>query len=354
MDIDNTVYFFIDEKIMNTDPDDETFNCMERIEQKYIQEAEEQEAYRYPHPSTNTPIILLLTTILLTSCATVLTCLSLMTSHWEYISWNIHKIRNIEKSKAPVNAPPYVILEPLLDDTIVKISINHFLYNNKPENTSLNVQANATVTVYFVPMNGGIWTMCVQLNEQQLHILKGIDFPIDCIYYLSSKQFKDEEHLTSTWNYRMKNVSISSALVCLILLVSAAVIGTLGIIKHQLSAILITGIMYLLAGTFALIIVLILHIKKIDYSAHQENYDNSGILNTTVSHIIDDGIVQRSRNAANMQYSKIWKQYYTAREFKFGWSYDVGIVGVLISMITSVMWIVMAKVLRYTTVGISV
>lgn len=48
----------------------------------------------------------------------------------------------------------------------------------------------------------------------------------------------------------MKNVSISSGLVCLILLGSAAMIGTFGVIKHQLSAILITGVMYLLAGRF--------------------------------------------------------------------------------------------------------
>lgn len=46
----------------------------------------------------------------------------------------------------------------------------------------------------------------------------------------------------------MQNVSISCALVCLIILASAALIGAFGILKHQLSAILVTGVMYLLAG----------------------------------------------------------------------------------------------------------
>lgn len=46
----------------------------------------------------------------------------------------------------------------------------------------------------------------------------------------------------------MQNVSISCALVSLIILASAALIGAFGILKHQLSAILVTGVMYLLAG----------------------------------------------------------------------------------------------------------
>ncbi len=46
----------------------------------------------------------------------------------------------------------------------------------------------------------------------------------------------------------MQNVSISCALVCLILLVCAALIGAFGVFKNQLSAILVTGVMYLLAG----------------------------------------------------------------------------------------------------------
>lgn len=38
-------------------------------------------------------------------------------------------------------------------------------------------------------------------------------------------------------------------MVCVILLGSAALLGTFGIIKRQLSAILVTGVMYILAGT---------------------------------------------------------------------------------------------------------
>lgn len=46
----------------------------------------------------------------------------------------------------------------------------------------------------------------------------------------------------------MQNLSISCALVALIILGSAALTGTFGVCKRQISAILVTGVMYLLAG----------------------------------------------------------------------------------------------------------
>lgn len=46
----------------------------------------------------------------------------------------------------------------------------------------------------------------------------------------------------------MHNLSISCSLVCLIILGSAALLGAFGICQRQISAILVTGVMYLLAG----------------------------------------------------------------------------------------------------------
>lgn len=48
----------------------------------------------------------------------------------------------------------------------------------------------------------------------------------------------------------MQNLSISCALVCLIILGSAALIGAFGVCQRQISAILVTGVMYLLAGEY--------------------------------------------------------------------------------------------------------
>lgn len=48
----------------------------------------------------------------------------------------------------------------------------------------------------------------------------------------------------------MQNLSISCALVCLIILGSSALVGLFGVVKHQISAVLVTGVMYLLAGIY--------------------------------------------------------------------------------------------------------
>ena len=46
----------------------------------------------------------------------------------------------------------------------------------------------------------------------------------------------------------MHNLSISCAVVCVILLGAAAILGLFGILRRELSAVLVTGVMYILAG----------------------------------------------------------------------------------------------------------
>lgn len=46
----------------------------------------------------------------------------------------------------------------------------------------------------------------------------------------------------------MQNLSISCSLVCLIILGSAVLVGLFGLCRNQISAVLVTGVMYLLAG----------------------------------------------------------------------------------------------------------
>lgn len=48
----------------------------------------------------------------------------------------------------------------------------------------------------------------------------------------------------------MQNLSISCSLVCLIILGSAALVGAFGVCQRQISAVLVTGVMYLLAGEY--------------------------------------------------------------------------------------------------------
>lgn len=57
----------------------------------------------------------------------------------------------------------------------------------------------------------------------------------------------------------------------MIILGSAALVGAFGVCQRQISAILITGVMYLLAGMYVLCVVLFLSILNIEVSHWSRN-----------------------------------------------------------------------------------
>lgn len=150
----------------------------------------------------------------------------------------------------------------------------------------------------------------------------------------------------------MQNLSISCSLVCLIILGSAALVGAFGVCQRQISAILITGVMYLLAGMywnlyftmeysnwyihstalFALFTLMIIHFKR-QQGRPMLDSDYDGTV---------DGIVARPGGPAIMA-----KHLLGARVFLTSWSLDLGWGGVVLCAITSVLWILLSKIMRY-------
>ncbi|XP_026324761.1 uncharacterized protein LOC113233776 isoform X2 [Hyposmocoma kahamanoa] len=127
----------------------------------------------------------------------------------------------------------------------------------------------------------------------------------------------------------MQNLSISCALVCLIVLGSAALVGTFGVCKHQISAVLITGVMYLLAGLFAMFTLMIIYFKRIQRVSTRGS-----------SHVDDtaDGVVGPRAPALALL---------SAREFSTSWSLELGWGGVALVTTTSILWILLSKIMRY-------
>ncbi|VVC88994.1 unnamed protein product [Leptidea sinapis] len=160
-----------------------------------------------------------------------------MTEHWEHVTWEKSALTTLANASNTA-------LQWLLDEKVVHVSISSIQKNeNSMERLVVQGQVEgkrargrsptrwidaitkATVSTivqctFLVPMNGGIWTMCLSLEEEEVSILSRIG---------------------------MQNLSISCALVCLIVLGSAALVGAFGVCKHQISAVLVTGVLYLLA-----------------------------------------------------------------------------------------------------------
>lgn len=88
------------------------------------------------HPS----VFFLLGTLVLTTCATGMLCGSIMTDHWEEITWDRSALEEIVNGSLK--------LHWLLDGLVAKI-------------TTLD---HGFRTAFLVPMHGGIWTLCISLR----------------------------------------------------------------------------------------------------------------------------------------------------------------------------------------------
>ncbi|XP_055906285.1 uncharacterized protein LOC129941619 isoform X2 [Eupeodes corollae] len=273
------------------------------------------------------PILFLFLTLLMTTSATAMLCAAIMTDHWEHVRWDRESLDRLSNHTG-------LILDWVLDE---KVAI---LPPKDPR--------NKRDAIFLVPMHGGIWTLCIDLPIQEMHLLKKHrKFPktaVPCVNYLAgSIDNPRSEETQNDWQHsefqtslqphlRMQNLSISCSLVCLIILGSAALVGAFGVCQRQISAILITGVMYLLAALFALFTLMIIHFKR-QQGRPMADSDFDGTV---------DGVVA-ARGVA-----RVAQRLLRARIFVTSWSLDLGWGGVVLCSITSVLWILLSKIMRFS------
>ncbi|CAG9862443.1 unnamed protein product [Phyllotreta striolata] len=262
------------------------------------------------HPS----VFFLLGTLVLTTCATGMLCAAIMTDHWEEVTWDKQSLEMLANST--------IRLEWLLDTTVARVATS---------------DKDRTIA-FLVPMHGGIWTLCVSLTDEEIGLLGRVGFPTvqSCVNYLAGgiDGLKGYEPRTD-WQHRMQNLSISCALVCLIVLGSAALVGAFGVFQHQISAVLVTGVMYLLAASFALFTLTIIHFKRM--------HTPPDMAETTAEGTVD-GVVSPTGG-------RLIKHLLPARMFTTSWSLDLGWGGVMLCVMTSVLWILLSKIMRFNPIS---
>ncbi|XP_062555102.1 uncharacterized protein LOC134220127 isoform X1 [Armigeres subalbatus] len=286
------------------------------------------------------PVLFLFFTLLMTSSATAMLCAAIMTDHWEHVSWNRENLDRLSNKSS-------IELQWYLDGRAAKFSVSdmhrrsgdgrsrdfdfprYVLKHNKPP---IDKRAN----VFLVPMNGGIWTLCIALTPDEIRSLSSDGFPqVDqCVNYLAGNAESgqiNEENTRAEWQHRMQNLSISCSLVCLIILGSAALVGAFGVCQRQISAVLVTGVMYLLAALFALFTLMIIHFKR-----------QQGRPLAEVDYGVSiDGVV-----AVKPDY--IYAQpLLDARVIVTAWSLNLGWGGVVLCAFTSFLWILLSKIMRF-------
>ena len=129
----------------------------------------------------------------------------------------------------------------------------------------------------------------------------------------------------------MQNLAIACAMVCLILLGSAILVGLFGIFRTQISAVLVTGVIYVLAALFAIFTLAIVHVK------HRNRADVYEPLDVWIKLIPD---LDRSED------------FRTARKVSLGWSLQLAWAGVGVCAIASMMWMSLSKMMRYNPISL--
>lgn len=179
-------------------------------------------------------------------------------------------------------------------------------------------------SLFLVNLNGGVHRICATLDGDDLDFLgseaKGA--PGGCISYYSSS---DEERIStlvvrSPWLDKMKNLAMSCSLVSLILVGASALVGGFGICKRQLSAVMVTGVMFILAAVFATFTSCFMHFKR---TVPQ------GVLTGTD---FDQGLPA---------------EFLRSRRFARDWAASLSWLGIALCLFTSVFWLILARIMRF-------
>lgn len=133
----------------------------------------------------------------------------------------------------------------------------------------------------------------------------------------------------------MQNLTISCSLVCLIILGTAAFLGAFGICQRQINAVLVTGVLYLLAALFALFTLMIIHFKR-HQNTSKNDVDFEGSL---------EGFVSEKGDI------RIAHHFFQARFFVSSWSFDLALVGVVLCGVTYILWIMLSKIMRFNSIS---
>ncbi|GFR05171.1 uncharacterized protein TNCT_211291 [Trichonephila clavata] len=118
----------------------------------------------------------------------------------------------------------------------------------------------------------------------------------------------------------MRNLAMSCAIVCMILLGSSAPLGILGLFKKQISTIMVTGVMYSLAAVFGVFNLVFMRFKRVKAD---------GFYTST---ILDRGIPE---------------EYLRTRLFTVGWPLSLECAGLCICFLASIFWLLLAKIFRF-------
>ncbi|XP_077526854.1 uncharacterized protein LOC144138445 [Haemaphysalis longicornis] len=184
--------------------------------------------------------------------------------------------------------------------------------------------AGQTGGFLLVNLNGGVHRMCATLDDDDLAFLgrdAASSAPGRCISYYSSSEEERASSLVvrSPWLDKMRNLAMSCSLVSLILVGASALVGGFGICKRQLSAVMVTGVMFILAAVFGVFTSCFMYFKR----------------------TVPQGVLTGTDFDTSLP-----AEFLRCRRFARDWAASLSWVGIALCLLTSVFWLILARIMR--------
>ncbi|XP_052784288.1 uncharacterized protein LOC128220072 [Mya arenaria] len=199
------------------------------------------------------------------------------------------------------------------------------------EQTQKVISSNGTQTsqvykFYLFNTYSGVWRMCDALSDESRQRLRTLtQNDVNRCFTFVTQYDEETSELPDMMKSigRMQNSAASCFIVSVIDLVAAAAVGTFAIIQKQVSACMVTGVLYCMAGLFSIFGLTIFHTKM--YYEMYQCYNFEIDLND-LSELPDPACA--------------------ARIVSIGWAIPLSWVGVIMSLTAFGLWIFVTRAFR--------
>ncbi|XP_022655707.1 uncharacterized protein LOC111248147 isoform X2 [Varroa destructor] len=265
-----------------------------------------------------------LLTIIISFVSAIILLISFGTAEWEYLLLDREGLLNMSAGAAlPENV--LAVTAANWSDHVVQVEVK-IVEKAEPENPNSETRQK-NKTTYLVNLQAGIYQACAILpDEDRLYAERIEAFP-SCVSYLALSEDLNRKQLLDVhpWLEKMRNLAISCSLVTLILVASTILLGAFGLLFKQLSALMVTGVLFLMAGIFGIFTYYFMIFRRTHIQgAHTGTPYDRFLLPSTVT---ECSLLSRFRH------------------YEGGWAAQLASVGILLCFVSAAMWLLLARCL---------
>ncbi|OQR72410.1 hypothetical protein BIW11_03778, partial [Tropilaelaps mercedesae] len=260
-----------------------------------------------------------LLTIIFSLVSAVILLVSFGAAEWEYLLLDRDALLNLSAGAA---LPPNVLAVTAADWShhVLQVEVT-IVEKARPEDPNSETTSKNRTT-FLVDLKAGIYQACAVLpDEERIHAERTGAFP-SCVSYLALSEDLNRKKLLDLypWLEKMRNLAVSCSLVTLILVASTILLGAFGLLFKQLSALMVTGVLFLMAGVFGIFTYCFMIYRR--------------------THV--QGVFTGTPYDQFLSNSSLLTDF---RHYEGGWAAQLASLGILLCFTSAIMWLLLARCL---------